>query len=100
VTTEAFVVAFLRVLEPFAEMLGDLLRLFERHGVRETGTSAAIAFDFDAIGGDELTFDLENFAETRRVLETVMAQVATLSIDRLPRPSPRAQSTSRRSSRS
>jgi hypothetical protein len=60
VTTEDFIVAFLSTLEPYALMLGDLLRLFEQHGVKATDRNAAITFDFSRLGETDLVFDLES----------------------------------------
>jgi hypothetical protein len=66
VTTEALVYALLGALEPFAAMMGDLLALFERHGIKRSDGSAEIVFDFEAPGRAPLHFDLDAFRRTRR----------------------------------
>lgn len=66
VTTEALVYGLLEAIEPFAAMMGDLLLLFERHGIQRADGSAEIVFDFDAPGRAPLRFNLEAFRRARR----------------------------------
>ena len=62
VGVESFLSAFFRVIHPYAEMMADLLRMFERAGARETNQNLAVRFDF---GKDlpELCFDLSQFRQ-------------------------------------
>ncbi|MDQ3936252.1 MAG: hypothetical protein M3340_16660 [Actinomycetota bacterium] len=60
VPTETFVVEFFAAMAPFAEMLEDLLQLFEEQGVTQTDRVVQIEFDFGA-EADKLRFDLESF---------------------------------------
>ena len=77
VTTEALVHALLSVLEPFAQMMGELLALFEHHGIQRSDGSAEIVFDFDAPGRPPLRFDLESF----RRAQLEWTKVTVLSLD-------------------
>src|SRR3954454_20281373 len=47
VTVEAFVNVFLEAVQPYAEMLEDLLAMFEQAGISATDENAAIEFDFE-----------------------------------------------------
>ena len=60
ITIENFILAFFKVVEPFSEMMSDLLLMFENAGAKTTNNNLEIEFDFDNINSD-LKFDLENF---------------------------------------
>src|SRR4051812_10182753 len=76
VAVEPFVNAFFEAIEPFAQMMGDLLRLFEEAGIATTDQTAAIAFDFEQ-GSRQLAFDLETFRSARTVWRRVASHVRT-----------------------
>jgi hypothetical protein len=61
---EPLVYSLFAALEPFAEMLSDLLALLERHNITSSDHVAEIRFDFDA-PGEPLSFDLDSFRTTR-----------------------------------
>ncbi len=75
--------AFLRTLEPFAEMMTDLLALFERHGITTAGSTVGIVFDFDR--EHDLRFDLDFFRSQRTALRRAVAAapVAAWTLDQL-----------------
>ena len=60
ITIENFIVAFFKVVEPFSEMMSDLLLMFEKAGAKTTNNNLDIEFDFDNAKSD-LKFDLESF---------------------------------------
>ncbi|HEX2087391.1 MAG TPA: hypothetical protein VHF89_17040 [Solirubrobacteraceae bacterium] len=70
VSVERFVTALFRVLEPYGQMLGDLLELFAAHNVRQSDEIVEVAFDFDS-DRDPLRFDLEAFRVARELLQQV-----------------------------
>jgi len=65
-STEDFIVAFFQTVQPYAEMMTDLLCMFEKAGAKQTNKNIAISFDF---GQDipDLKFDLSYF---RQCVET------------------------------
>jgi hypothetical protein len=60
VTVETFVNVFLEAVQSYAEMLEDLLAMFEQAGISATDENAAIEFDFDR-ASQNLRFDLKSF---------------------------------------
>ncbi len=66
VTTEALVYGLLKAAEPFSEMMGELLTLFDRHDIKRADGNAEILFDFDAPGRPPLRFDLDAFRRAQR----------------------------------
>ncbi len=59
-STEDFIVAFFQTVQPYAEMMTDLLCMFEKAGAKQTNKNIAISFDFRQ-DIPELEFDLSNF---------------------------------------
>jgi hypothetical protein len=78
VTTEAFVYALFDALELFAAMMGDLLALFERHGIVSSDGSAEMVFDFEDPGRAPLRFDLESFRRAHEVWSRARAPAVDL----------------------
>ena len=68
---EDFIVAFFQTVQPYVEMMSDLLRMFERAGAKQTNKNIAISFDF---GQDipELKFDLSYFRSWVETWERVL----------------------------
>lgn len=62
VTVEAFVLAFFRCAQPFVEMMGDLLAMFERAGATAGSHNLDVEFDFGE-GHAGLRFDLRHFRQ-------------------------------------
>lgn len=60
VSVEEFLVAFFKVVQPFADMMVDLLRLFEEAGANQGKLNLAVRFNFDK-DLPPLEFDLEHF---------------------------------------
>ena len=60
VSVEDFLVAFFRVVQPFADMMVDLLRLFEEAEATQGKQNLTVRFDFDK-DLSPLEFDLEHF---------------------------------------
>lgn len=60
VSVEEFLVAFFKVVQPFADMMVDLLRLFEEAGANRGKLNLAVRFNFDK-DLPPLEFDLEHF---------------------------------------
>jgi hypothetical protein len=70
ITIENFIIAFFKVVEPFSEMMSDLLLMFEKAGAKTTNNNLDIEFDFDNAKSD-LKFDLENFRKWINVWRSV-----------------------------
>src|SRR5712692_5012330 len=47
ITTERFIVALFRALQPFAQMMTDLCEFLARHDVRKAGEGLRIRFQFE-----------------------------------------------------
>jgi len=62
ISTEDFVTAFFQTVQPYAEMMADLLRMFEKAGAKQTDKNLAILFKFDE-DLPELSFDLSHFRD-------------------------------------
>jgi len=60
ITIENFIVSFFKVVEPFSEMMSDLLLMFENAGAKTSNNNLNIELNFDNLKSD-LKFDLENF---------------------------------------
>jgi len=59
-STEDFIVAFFQAVQPYVEMMSDLLCMFEKAGAKQTNKNIAISFDFGQAIPD-LKFDLSYF---------------------------------------
>jgi uncharacterized protein YfaP (DUF2135 family) len=68
ITTENFLLAFFEAVQPYAEMMSDLLAMFQSAGAKETDHNLAVEFDF---GSDSpaLKFDLNHFRDYLHVWE-------------------------------
>lgn len=62
VSTEDFLIAFFEAVQPYAEMMADLLRMFEEAGAKTTNKQLAVSFDFSR-DLPKLNFDLEHFRD-------------------------------------
>jgi len=60
VPVEEFLVVFFRVMQPFADMMADLLRFFEEANANQGKLNLAVRFNFDK-DLPPLQFDLEHF---------------------------------------
>jgi|SanBayMetagenome_1026888.scaffolds.fasta_scaffold19143_1 hypothetical protein len=76
ISIEDFIVAFFQTVQPYVEMMSDLLCMFEKAGAKQTNKNLAISFDFGK-NIPELKFDLshfKNFIEVwKRVSEVYLA---------------------------
>lgn len=62
ISPELFVGAFLKAIQPYAQMMSDLCVFFYLHGVKRTNKEMKILFDFGK-GPEDLGFDLKHFRE-------------------------------------
>ena len=62
ISTDCFLGAFFGAVEPYAQMMGDLLKLFERAAAQRTDNNVAIEFDFGA-HLPQLDFDIRSFRQ-------------------------------------
>jgi hypothetical protein len=76
VTVERLVNAFFESVRPYADMMSDLLGMFEQAGIATTDETAAIAFDFEQ-RSRRLQFDLASFRQAREVWRRAVADVMT-----------------------
>ncbi len=60
ISTEDFITAFFQTIQPYAEMMIDLLRMFEQVGANRTDKNIVVKFNFDNNLPD-LGFDLKHF---------------------------------------
>jgi hypothetical protein len=63
--------AFLHSVEPFAQMMGDVLAMFARAAARRSDTNLKLAVDSDKLGS--IAFDLEPFREQVERLQRTIA---------------------------
>ena len=73
-SVEDFLVAFFEAAEPYAQMMSDLLRMFEHAGATESGNNLLVRFDFGGRLG-QLNFSLEHFRQWHTVWTRVAGQV-------------------------
>ena len=71
---EYFITAFFKSIQPYAEMMSDLLQMFEKAGAKQTNHNIGINFDFGK-GVPELSFDLRHFRDWTKVWSEVTATV-------------------------
>lgn len=62
ISIELFIGAFLKAIQPYAQMMSDLCKFFYVHGVKKTNKEMKILFDFGK-GPEDLGFHLEHFRE-------------------------------------
>ena len=62
ISPEVFIGAFLKAIQPYAQMMVDLCKFFYLHGIKSTNKEMKILFDFGK-GPKDLGFDLEHFRE-------------------------------------
>ncbi|OJW32095.1 MAG: hypothetical protein BGO54_16915 [Sphingobacteriales bacterium 46-32] len=62
--SERLLVAFFKTLQPFSQLMSELCVFFEKHKIKETGSSLKVVFDFDKAAGAGLEFDLKHFRQT------------------------------------
>jgi hypothetical protein len=70
VSTEDLIFAFFQAIQPFAEMMSDLLVMFEQAGAKQAANNLSIEFDF---GSEQppLKFDLDHFRGSLVTWKTV-----------------------------
>lgn len=59
---EQFLIAFFRVVQPFSDMMSDLLRVFEKAGIKHGKVNLQVRFHFDE-QTSPLDFDLKHFRQ-------------------------------------
>ncbi len=78
ISIEDFIVAFFQAVQPYAEMMSDLMQMFEKAGAKQTNHNLAVRFNFDR-DIPELSFDLSHFrswSETwKKVADTYLANL-------------------------
>lgn len=62
ISVELFIGAFLKAIQPYAQMMAALCVFFYLHGVKRTNKEMKILFDFGK-GPEDLGFDLRHFRE-------------------------------------
>lgn len=62
ISSEDFIIAFFQTIQPFAEMMSDLLAMFEKAGAKQTDKNLNVHFNFDK-EYEELKFDLSHFRD-------------------------------------
>ncbi|NQX56850.1 hypothetical protein HQN86_24750 [Pedobacter panaciterrae] len=68
ISSEQFIVALFKTLQPYSQMMSDLCVFFERHEIKTTNKNLRIEFDFSKTQTDQLAFDLKHFRETIKKL--------------------------------
>jgi len=81
VTTEAFLIALLKALHTYSQMMGELCRFFEKYQVRYAKDNLKLKFDFGTFVG-ELPFNLEHFREVLAEFELVRLNVSEVVLTR------------------
>ena len=76
ISQELFLSAFMKSLQPYAQMMKDLCVFFWTHGVKETNEGMRILFDFGR-GPEDLGFDLKHFREILWKYETLLQTLVT-----------------------
>jgi len=76
ISIEDFVTAFFQTIQPYAEMMADLLRMFEKAGAKQTDKNLAILFRFDQ-NLPELSFDLSHFRDWLETWTRVIGRYLT-----------------------
>jgi len=77
--TEDFIEAFFNVIQPFSEMMSDLLVMFERDGAKKTSKNLLISFNVDK-KKKPYKFDIEKFKETIEVMENTIQKYSQVNI--------------------
>ncbi len=70
ITVEDFLVAFFRATQPFSDMMSDLLRMFEKAGIKHGKQNMDVRFHFDK-KSKPLDFNLEHFRHWQEVWQRV-----------------------------
>lgn len=70
VTVEDFLVAFFRAVQPFSDMMSDLLRLFENAGIKCGKENMDVRFNFDKMSSP-LDFDLSHFRQWQETWQRI-----------------------------
>ena len=74
ISNEQFLSVFFKVVQPYSEMLGDLLKLFSELGAKQTNENISIRFDF----GNKLhdfDFNVEEFKDWIEAWENVYGKI-------------------------
>lgn len=82
ITCDELVLALLRVMEPYSQMMVDLLKMFERASAQSTDNNIQISFDFEN-KTNNLTFDLKNF---KRQIKIVTSTYIKLIVPKIEKP--------------
>ncbi|MDH0866405.1 hypothetical protein [Mitsuaria sp. GD03876] len=73
VSTTRFMVALFAALQPWDRMMGDVLDLFGRHGVKTSNGEVLIEFEFGP--NESLTFDADQFKQARAAAQKLGAAI-------------------------
>lgn len=74
VSTEDFLTAFFKSIEPYVGMYRDVLLFFQKEGIKFSDNMVQIKFDFGKIS-DELEINLEHFKRIMRILTEITADL-------------------------
>lgn len=76
VSVEDFIVSFFLSMQPYAQMLADLLWLFEQVGAKHSNNNLSVEFNFDK-SRPALKFNLEHFREAKSIWQTIKEEWLT-----------------------
>lgn len=79
IAIEDFLCAFFSAVEPYAMMMGDLLKMFQQIGVKHSGENLEISFDFGNENAAPLTFKFEEFKNWKEKWEEAKSTFAVLN---------------------
>ncbi|MBI1929440.1 hypothetical protein HYR99_34995 [Candidatus Poribacteria bacterium] len=74
ISSELFIGAFLKAIQPYAQMMSNLCVFFYLHGVKKTNKEMKVLFDFGN-GPEDLGFDLKHFREILWKFNRIFQQV-------------------------
>jgi hypothetical protein len=70
ISVEQFLVEFFKAVQPFSDMMSDLLRMFEKAGIKDGNANMDVRFNFDE-KSDPLDFDLEHFRKWQEIWQRI-----------------------------
>lgn len=79
VSPTSFLIALLSALQPWSQMVSDVLHLFERHGVKSNNAELLVEFDFEAEGLGKLSFDASHFKRAGEAFQQLLSSLHTVS---------------------
>ncbi|MCD9576245.1 hypothetical protein [Flavobacterium soyae] len=71
VTIETFLQVLLKALHPYSQMMSEICIFFEKYQLKYAKNNIQIKFNFDISDNESFKFNLENFRESLKQIETV-----------------------------